>query len=72
MTEQEWRDEFAFRLRKIARSRGYYFQKDWAELFGLSENTVSRYRNGETTPDAYTISIIAKALNCSTDELIGF
>ena len=72
MTEREWREEFAFRLRKIARNNGYYFQKEWAELFGISENTVSRYRNCGTTPDAYTIYRIAKELGCTTDDLINF
>ena len=72
MTEQEWRDEFAHRLRKIARTKGYYFQKEWAELFDMSENTISRYRNGERTPDAYAIFRMAKALGCSADDLIMF
>ena len=72
MTEQEWREKFAFQLRKIARAKGIYFQKDWAEAFELSENTISRYRNGETTPDAYTIFRIANILDCTTDELINF
>lgn len=72
MTEQEWREEFAHRLRVIARNKGYYFQKEWAELFGVSENTVSRYRTCETVPDAYMIYKIANALGCTTDELINF
>lgn len=72
MTEQEWREQFAHNLRKIARSKGYYFQKEWSELFGISENTISRYMRCERTPDAYTIHTIAKALECSTDELVNF
>ena len=72
MTEQEWREKFAYNLRRITRNRGHMFQKEWAELFDLSENTISRYRNCETTPDAYTIFRIANILGCSTDELINF
>lgn len=72
MTEQEWREEFAHRLRVIARTKGYYFQKEWAELIDVSENTISRYRQCERTPDAYTIFKLAKELGCSTDDLIMF
>lgn len=72
MTEQEWREEFAHRLRMIARKKGYYFQKEWADLIGISENTISRYRQSYRTPDAFTIYKLAKALDCTTDELINF
>ena len=70
MTEQEWRDEFAIRLRALSYQRKRYNRKQLAEASGLSEKTIERYRRGERTPDAYTITKIAKALNCTPDELM--
>lgn len=70
MTEQEWREEFACRMRRAFRKRNIYFQKEWAEELGLSEITISRYMNGERTPDAYTIFKIAKILDWPVEDLM--
>lgn len=74
MTEQEWREAFAFQLRKITRDggRGVWLQKDWGEMFDLSENTITRYMKCRSTPDAYTLYRIAQTLGCSMDDLANF
>ena len=70
MTEQEWRKEFAHRLQVLSYRKKRYNRKQLAEASGLSEKTIGRYRRGERTPDAISISKIARALDCSVDELI--
>lgn len=40
-------------------------------ITGLSENTISRYRTGQTEPTLYVIFQIARLLGCSADELLG-
>ena len=70
MTEQEWREEFAHRLQVLSYQKKHYNKKQLAEASGLSEKTIGRYRRGERTPDAISISKIARALDCNVDELI--
>lgn len=69
MTEQEWREEFAFKLRKAYRTRGYN-QKQFAEALGVSEMTISNYRKCRRIPDAITLTNMATILDCSVDDLI--
>jgi transcriptional regulator with XRE-family HTH domain len=45
-------------------------QKDLSDSTGLSEVILSRYLNGRSAPGLQAIYKIAKALNCSADELI--
>lgn len=40
-------------------------------ITGVSENTISRYRTGQTEPTLYVIFQIARILGCSADELLG-
>ena len=70
MTEQEWREAFAKRLRKLAYKKGPYTQKQLAELSGISEPTISHYMNGSRIPNGNNILRLARALNCSADALI--
>lgn len=70
MTEQEWRDEFAYRMRRAFRARGIYFQSEWAEAIGVSRNTINRYMNGKCAPDAYTIFKIAEVLDWPISDLM--
>lgn len=69
MTEQEWRDDFAHRLRKVYRKRGYN-QKSFAEALGVSEMTISRYRTGKRVPDIETLVNMATILECNITDLI--
>ena len=69
MTEQEWREEFAHRLRRMYKRRGYN-QKRFAEALGVSEMTISNYQKCKRTPDAAMLTNMATVLNCSVDDLI--
>ena len=70
MTEQEWKDEFATRLRRVAHNNKKYNKKQLAEASGLSAKTIGRYRRGERVPDGIALSKIACALDCKVDDLI--
>ena len=70
MTEQEWREAFSKRLKKLAYMQGPYNQKQLAELSGISEVTISYYINGLRAPKADNILRLANALNCTTDLLV--
>lgn len=70
MTEQEWRKEFARRLRRIAHHNKHYDQRELAEVSGISEVTISYYFNGTRSPRGDNLVKLAKALDCTIDELI--
>lgn len=70
MTEQEWRDDFADQLRRLTYRAGYRTQKDFAEAAGLSEKTISHYRNAERTPDVITLINLCTVLHCDIKELV--
>ena len=46
-------------------------QETLAELTGLKRQTISLYQRGENVPAADSLAMIAKALECSTDWLLG-
>lgn len=71
MTEQEWRKEFAFRLRKRMRAKKLN-QKQLADLSGIEEHTISRYINATRKPTGDVIARLAIVLECSADYLIIF
>lgn len=68
MTEQEWREEFAHRLRRVYKDRGYN-QKRFAEAVGISEKTLSHYRCCERTPDSITLINMATVLDCDISDI---
>jgi DNA-binding XRE family transcriptional regulator len=68
MTEGEFLFDFSIRLRKMIDVRGIP-QNELAQQAGISPLTLSRYVNGRTTPNLYIADRIAKALDCSLDEL---
>ena len=70
MTEQEWREEFAHRLRVFI-VRNNYNQKILAEVSGVTESAISNYIKGKRMPDAKTLYKLSEALCCSSDELIN-
>lgn len=73
MTEQEWRYEFKFRLRKrMRKKRKDMTQKELAILSGVEEHTISRYMNMTRKPSAEAVYKLAKALDCTPNDLIYF
>lgn len=69
MTEQEWKDEFAFRLKECMRIK-YINNRKLAERTGINEGLISRYRNGDRIPNGINISKLADALDCTPNQLM--
>lgn len=46
-------------------------RKQLAEASGLTEAAISRYISGTRTPKSISLSAIAKALDVTSDELLG-
>ena len=70
-TDVGWKKEFARRLRKKIAMRGIT-QVRLGELTGISQQLLSLYTQGKTLPSVQKASALAKALNCSVNDLIDF
>ena len=70
-TDIGWKKEFARRLRKKIAMRGIT-QVRLGELTGISQPLLSLYTQGKTLPSVQKASALAKALNCSVNDLVGF
>lgn len=68
LTETECRIEFGVRLRKIMRRYGVT-QQELAARTGITQPSISNYINGLASPSFYVVDRIAKALDCSMDDL---
>ena len=71
MRDQEWNREFSRRLRCKMNER-LIKQKALCELTDISQPSMSKYMKGFQVPNSYELHKIARALECSTDELINF
>ena len=70
-TKEVYRKEFGRRLKDILKDN-MITQRMLSDMTGISINTISSYIRGVTSPDAWTIKIIANAIPCSPLELIDF
>lgn len=52
------------------RQRTGMTQMDLAKKVGVSQAIISRYENGERSIDLETAATIARALNCTIDDLM--
>lgn len=68
MSEDECRSEFGKRLYKIMFRKGIT-QSELSEKTGLSQTMLSNYITGKNSPSFYNVDKIAKALECSIDDL---
>lgn len=68
MNELECRREFGMRLRRLM-FRKNINQKELSEMTGISYISISNYLNGKNSPSFYNADRIARALDCSIDEL---
>ena len=68
LTEDECRKEFGHRLAKIM-WRKNISQVELAQRSGITQSQLSNYITGKTSPSFYNVDKIARALDCSTDEL---
>lgn len=68
MDELEWRSAFADNLYRKMNNLGY--GNEWlSNATGISMVSISKYLNKKSTPSAYNIEKIARALRCSSSEL---
>lgn len=58
------------RLRYLRIKKGYS-QETLADMVNIGNKQIWRYENQETEPDGITVARIAKALDTSTDYLLG-
>lgn len=63
-------ETFGLRLNKCRKSKNLT-QEDIAEYLNVGKNTVSRYENGERTPDFETLLKLAEYFNTSVSYLVG-
>ena len=68
MSEIECRREFGTRLRRLM-FRKNVNQKELSEMTGISQMSISNYITGKSSPSFYNADRIARALDCSIDEL---
>lgn len=52
------------------RARAGMTQQDLGKMVGVSKNAISQYESGVRKPDIITLKKLAKALGCTTDELL--
>lgn len=57
------------RARRIA--MGFDTQEELAKKSGLSQNAISSWESQRTVPNGKSIVILATALECTADELLG-
>lgn len=55
---------------RILREKRGYSQTEFADKIGVSRQSISKWENGETTPDAHNLKSIANLFNISLDELL--
>ncbi len=60
----------AERVVELRKARGLT-QYDLADLIGTTQRTISYYENEGGHPQAPVMAVLARALNISTDELLG-
>jgi transcriptional regulator with XRE-family HTH domain len=64
------KSDFGKRLVELRKTHGLT-QYDLADLIGTTQRTISYYKNEGGRPQALVMAHLARALNVSTDELLG-
>ena len=54
---------------KYYREKNIFSQADIAERVGVSQQAVAKWETGKSMPRADKLSLLAKLLNCSIDDL---
>lgn len=67
-TDEEFAYEFSLRLRKMM-LLNHMGQTELSEATGISQPMISRYSSRKSYPDFRNLDKIARALNCSIDDL---
>ena len=68
ITEEEFKLEFSYRLRKLLKMKGMS-QRELSDRIGVGCTMLSNYMNGKHIPSFYIVDRIAKELNISVDDL---
>lgn len=68
MTKEECISEFGYRLNNIMRFKNIT-QEMLSDFTGIPQARLSEYITGKRAPGFYNVDKIARALNCSVDEL---
>lgn len=69
LTEESWRSVFADRLKEKMIVKGYS-QQTLADYSGISKGSINKYINGDATPTGYTLTKLARVLDCVVAELV--
>ena len=69
LTQEEYTQEFARRLYRKMRDSGIGTE-ELSKRTGISRHTLSRYLNGHTIPNVYTLTKIVGVLQCSLNDLL--
>lgn len=68
LDDEQYKNEFGYKLRYIMRCRCISREK-LSEMTGISYGQISKYINGKAEPSIYKVMKIARALDCSLDDL---
>lgn len=71
MTEQEWLDNFGFKLVTLMRECGYN-QTDLAKGSYIPRTTINRYVHGKRMPNVKDLVALSYTLGVTFDELMDF
>lgn len=69
MTEDEYRSEFAYRVKKMMMRAGIN-QTELARRTGIAQPSLSGYLSGRKTASYVNAAKIARALECSLDDFV--
>lgn len=70
-TADQYKKDFSIRLHRLLCYKGIS-QQELADLIGVDQSIISKYMRGTHAPSLYTACAIAKALNCSLNDLVYF
>ena len=70
ISEQEWRDNFAAKLRRRMYMKGYT-QIELARATGIPHVSIGNYMRASTTPSGYNIDRLCRVLECPASELVN-
>ncbi|MCH5180853.1 MAG: helix-turn-helix transcriptional regulator [Erysipelotrichales bacterium] len=70
MDEKELRENFATNLLRLRKDKNWN-QQELAEKLSYSDKAISKWENGDTIPDVFTMKCIASLFNITIDQLIS-
>ena len=66
----DWKTFFAKRLKQLREAHGWN-KKQLGDKVGLTNVSILEFEKGRKTPSVETLVALARALDCSTDFLLG-